>query len=83
MNVAVDLNAPPNQTFVEYVKYLSNNHYIPPNAQGWVDHIRNKGNEANHEIYLMSQTDAEELISLAEMLLKIVYEFPARVPTAS
>ena len=82
MNVAVDLSAPPNKTFVEYVKYLSDNHYIPPNAQGWVDHIRNKGNEANHEIHLMSQTDAKELISLAEMLLKIVYEFPARVPTA-
>jgi hypothetical protein len=80
MNVAVDLKAQPNKTFLEYVNYLSDNNYIPPKSKGWVDHIRNKGNEANHEIHLMSQTDAQELISLTEMLLKIIYEFPNRVP---
>jgi hypothetical protein len=45
-----------------------------------VDHIRKKGNEANHEIAIMSRTDAEELISFIEMLLKFMYEFPARIP---
>ena len=57
--------------------------YVPPNGQGWVDHIRKKGNEANHEIRLMSRRDAEELILLAEMLLKFVYEFPSRVPSGA
>ncbi|HYH86691.1 MAG TPA: DUF4145 domain-containing protein [Pyrinomonadaceae bacterium] len=80
MNVAVDLKAQPNKSFLEYVNYLSDKNYIPPNSKGWVDHIRNKGNEANHEIHLMSQTDAQELIGLTEMLLKIIYEFPNRVP---
>ena len=46
-----------------------------------MDHIRKKGNEATHEIALMTAQDATELISFAEMLLKFVYEFPARVPT--
>lgn len=81
MNVAVNLGAEPNLTFVKYVKYLADQHYVPPNAKGWVDHIRVKGNEANHEIHLMSKTDAEELISLTEMMLKIIYEFPNRVPS--
>ena len=53
----------------------------PPNGKGWVDHIRKKGNEAAHEIVLMTKADADELIVFSEMLLKFVYEFPNRVPT--
>jgi hypothetical protein len=47
-----------------------------------VDHIRKKGNEANHEIALMTRVDAEELLSFSEMLLKFIYEFPSRIPGA-
>ena len=42
--------------------------------------IRDKGNEANHQILLMTQQDAEELIDFVEMLIKFIYEFPNRVP---
>jgi hypothetical protein len=59
------------------------NGYVPPNGKGWVDHIRKKGNEATHEILLMSKTDAEELITFVEMLLKFIYEFPSRIPPAT
>ena len=45
-----------------------------------VDHIRKKGNEANHEIVLMEKEDAEDLLVFSEMLLKFIYEFPKRVP---
>jgi len=45
-----------------------------------VDHIRKKGNEANHEIILMDKKDAENLITFIEMLLKVIYDFPARIP---
>ncbi len=80
MNVAVGLGADPNKSFISYVEYLADKGYVPPNGKGWVDHIRKKGNEANHEIRLMTQPDAEELISFAEMLLKFIYEFPSRIP---
>jgi len=43
-----------------------------------VDHIRTKGNEANHEIRLMGRQDAEELVTFVEMLLKFIYEFPSK-----
>ena len=82
MNIAVAQKAQENKSFVYYVQYLADQGYVPPNGKGWVDHIRSKGNEANHEIRLMSQPDAEELISFCEMLLKFVYEFPNRVPKA-
>ena len=80
MNIAVAQGAKPGETFVSYVEYLAAKGYVPPNGQGWVDHIRKKGNEANHEITLMSKTDADELILFIEMLLKFMYEFPNKIP---
>jgi hypothetical protein len=80
MNIAVQQGAKEGLKFIEYVEYLAANGFIPPNGKGWVDHIRKKGNEATHEIALMSQPDSEELISFSEMLLKFIYEFPSRVP---
>lgn len=82
MNIAVSLKADPGKRFVEYVDYLAQQGYVPPNGRGWVDHIRKKGNEATHEIVLMSRADAEELIAFSEMLLKFIFEFPAKVPPA-
>ena len=82
MNIAVNLKAPPGLKFIEYVEYLAKEGYVPPNGQGWVDHIRKKGNEATHEIMLMNAGDAQELIAFAEMLLKFIYEFPKKIPPA-
>ena len=80
MNIAVQQGAKEGLKFIEYVEYLATNGFIPPNGKGWVDHIRRRGNEATHEIALMTQADAEELIAFTEMLLKFIYEFPSRVP---
>lgn len=80
MNIAVSQKAEPGRSFVSYVEHLASSGFVPPNGKGWVDHIRTKGNEANHEIVLMGKEAAEELISFSEMLLKFIYEFPARVP---
>jgi|SRR6267154_114783 len=79
MHIAVEKGAPKGKTFLEYVEYLADKHYVPPDGMGWVDQIRKKGNEANHEIKVMSREDAEDLIEFSEMLLKFVYEFPAKV----
>ncbi len=65
------------QIFAYYVKYLADEGHIPPKATGWVDHIRDKGNEANHENELMRPEDAKGLIRFSEMILRIMYEYPA------
>lgn len=83
MNVAVQKGAKAGEPFIAYVEHLASKGYVPPDGRGWVDHIRQKGNEATHEIQLMKQEDAQELIAFAEMLLKFVYEFPAKVPAAA
>lgn len=83
MHVAVEKGAPVGQTFQEYVTFFESQHLVPVGAKDWVDHIRKKGNEANHEIVTINRPDAEELLLFAEMLLKLVYEFPKRLPTAA
>ena len=79
MHIAVEKGAQPGKKFIEYVEYLAGKGYVPPDGMGWVDHIRTKSNEANHEINIMSVEDAKDLITFSEMLLKFVYEFPAKV----
>jgi hypothetical protein len=79
MHIAVSKGAAPGDTFINYVQFLADKNFIPPDAKEWVDHIRKKGNEANHEIAIMTQEDAEELLSFCEMLLKVIFEFPAAV----
>ncbi len=79
MNISVSKGAKEGKSFSSYVDFLGENNYIPPGAKIWVDHIREKGNEANHEINVVKKEDAQELLSFCEMLLKIIYEFPAKV----
>ena len=80
MHVGVEKGAPENQNFIEYVNYLVGKGYVPPDGQGWVDHIRKKSNEANHEIKIMDSATAQELVVFVEMLLRFIYDLPARVP---
>jgi len=79
MNIAVSKGAEEGLKFIEYVEYLSNKHFIPPDGKDWVEHIRKKGNEATHEISIMKKEDAEDLITFIEMFLKFIYEFPATI----
>ena len=80
MHIAVDRGAKPNENFQYYVEYLAGKGFVPPDGKAWVDHIRSKGNEANHEIKIMTPDDARDLLVFVEMLLKFIYEFPSRVP---
>lgn len=80
MNIAVALSAKEGLKFIEYVEFLSGKGYIPPNGKHWVDHIRVKGNEATHEIALMTLPEASDLLTFTEMLLRFIYEFPTMIP---
>jgi hypothetical protein len=79
MNVAVQHGAQPGKTFVEYIDYLADNGFVPPNGRAWVDQIRKKGNEATHEIPQIDQQDSKQILTFVEMLLKFVYEFPSMI----
>ncbi|HRH23602.1 MAG TPA: DUF4145 domain-containing protein [Candidatus Magasanikbacteria bacterium] len=78
MNIAVAKGADENLKFVQYVQFLADNNFVPPDGKGWVDHIKDKGNEANHRIEIVSKENAEELLYFTEMLLTFIYAVPAR-----
>lgn len=79
MHIAVERGAEEGLSFMQYVQYLAEKGYVPPNGKGWVDHIRKRSNDANHQIVLMGRPDAEDLIAFVGLLLKFIYEFPNRV----
>jgi hypothetical protein len=74
MHVAVEKGADENLKFVQYVNYLAAKGYVPPDGKGWVDAIRDKGDDANHEIQIMSPDDARLIVRFTEMLVRFVYE---------
>lgn len=82
MHIAVSKGAKEGDTFLKYVEYLAKN-YVAHESKFWVDHIRSKGNDANHEIKIMTKDDAETLLTFSSVLLKIIYEFPSKLPKPS
>ena len=78
MHIAVEKGAEEKKSFKEYVDYLDEGGHLPADSKQWVDHIRNQGNEANHEIVPKGENDAKNLVEFIEMLLKLIYEFPTR-----
>lgn len=80
MHIAVEKGADPGKSFVAYVEWLISERYAPRGAESWVDYIRTRANEANHQIELMTQEDAKGILGLTEELLRITYELPSSVP---
>ncbi len=76
MNIAVANGAKEGMKFFEYVTFLKEKGFVPPGGNEWVDTIRKKGNEATHEISIMTENDSKIIITFVSMLLKIIYEMP-------
>lgn len=83
MNISVKEGAKEGSKFVEYVKYLEDNHYFSPKSKDFVTYIKDLGNEANHEIAPKTQADAYAAIEFVRALLSHNYELPSKVPTKS
>ena len=76
MNVAVDKGAEQNKVFSYYVDWMGNSEWNTTGLKLGLARIKNKGNEANHEIKEVSKEDVEEIFELLTMFLRLVYEFP-------
>lgn len=79
MHIAVQCGARENLKFIEYVDYLDEQNYIPKNSKKWVDIIRNKGNETNHEIKISNEKDAQQLIKFVEIIITLIYEIELEI----
>lgn len=79
MSIAVNLGAKENQNFAEYVKFLDDGGYITKTSRNWVDLIRTIGNKATHDLDVSTQEEAEKVLTVCEMILKINYEYPSEI----
>ena len=77
MHISVNCGANEGENFVYYVNYLDENGYISKNCKKWVDIIRKKGNEANHEIQIFSESEAKQIIKFIEIMISVIYEMPS------
>lgn len=64
------------QTFAYYVNYLDTQNYIPTKCKSWVDIMKDKGNEANHEIVILEENDAKQLINFIQIIISFIHEMP-------
>lgn len=79
MHIAVQCGAKENLNFIEYVNYLDKENYIPKNSKKWVDIIRSKGNETNHEIKISDKKEAQQLIKFIEIIITLIYEIELEI----
>jgi len=78
MYVAVEKGATPGRDFPDYMNFLASKGHVPHGSKEWVERIIKKGGEAAHEVSPKDERDAEEILTFVEMLLRNVYEMPAR-----
>ena len=81
MNVSVEKGAKEGLNFAQYVQWLVDEGYAPRGSEGWVKYIKDRGNEANHEIAPKTREDATAVLTLTEMLLRNIFELPESIPT--
>lgn len=81
MHLAVEKRAPENKTFAFYIDYLDEMHYFSPETKSIAMFIKDRGNDATHEIRLMSEQDAEAMIYLTGHLLETIYASKQRIPS--
>lgn len=78
-HIAVDNGAEENKSFQHYVQYLVDNHFVPPNARGWVDKIRTMANETVHDLEIWGYHEAVTIGQFLMYLLVFIYELPSSV----
>lgn len=82
-HIAVEKGADKGKTtFNEYIGFLLEKGYLPPEARPWVDSIREKANEATHDLTLFTPRDAYVIVQLVELMLRVIYIAPKQLASA-
>lgn len=73
MNVAAIHGATAGQSFGFYLDYLNQQGFVPTRATAWLDQVRRAGDVPSSEIPSVTESDAQELIAFAGMVLKAAF----------
>ncbi len=77
MVCACEKGAKDGLTFTQYVDHITKNVLTFPAAQNAIDAIRGIGNDANHQVAMVNQADAERAMRIVTYMLNTIYSFPA------
>jgi hypothetical protein len=81
MHIAVDVaQSQQGKKFIEYINDLESAGHIATGLKPVVDSLRGRGNIANHELPASTRQQATVTLSIAEHLLRGIYELPTLVP---
>jgi len=79
-HIAVTEGAPENKPFNFYVEWLDQNNHIPPKGKHWVSVIKNKGNDAAHDLEMIDSKTANLVLVFVAHLLRNIYEMSGMLP---
>ncbi len=79
MHVTVEQGGSKDLTFNQGIDYMIGAGLIPKVSEPYAKHIKDLGNEANHEIREISRAEGERMIAFAELLCQNVYEQPGKL----
>lgn len=65
------------KNFTTYVDFIINNVVTIPNAKNAIDAIRTIGNEANHDVKFVDETEARRSLEIARYVLSAAYSLPS------
>jgi len=74
MHVAVEKGAKEGESFSFYLSHLEKAGFVTPPMKGWVDLIREHGNQAAHTLEKPSKQRSESTLMFTAELLRLVYE---------
>lgn len=80
MNIAVAKGAEEDQQFAAYVDWLLKEGWAPKGTGGIVKYVKDRGNEANHQIVAKKREEAERVLKFIEQLLRNMFELASLVP---
>lgn len=75
MNIAVEKGAMEGDNFENYITYLSDENWVPPNGKPLLKEIKKYGNNANHKIEEIEAEQAEKTLKFTRLLVTQAYGF--------
>ena len=76
MVIAVREGATDGKSFVEYVKFIMDGDLVNAKSKEAIDRIRTIGNDANHQVKIVSREDARRALSITTYMLNAIYALP-------
>ncbi len=78
MHVAADKGAKEGESFAAYLTYLEVEGYVTTPMKGWIDLMRQHGNNSTHKLDAPEKERAQSTVMFTAELLRLVYEMEYR-----